>query len=148
MQKRIPGTAQTVKDGAVYILRLRSPFPNMSFHSLRERIAAELRAHLGVLRANPSATFILAPRLLPDPNTTDPDVEAVARLRDLTLLQLANERLMEAEQLVEIVHSVGDGVGRLAVVSKLGTRNSATTALGIKYQANTEEVPEARPTLL
>jgi hypothetical protein len=120
----------------------------MSFHSLRERIAAELQAHLGVLRANPSATFILAPRLLPDPNTTDPDVEAVARLRDLTLLQLANERLMEAEQLVEIVHSVGDGAGRLAVVSKLGTRNSATTALGIKYQANTEEVPAARPTLL
>jgi hypothetical protein len=141
VQKRPLAALQMVKDAAVYILHLPSHSPGGPFHSLLARILAQLRAHLGVLRANASATLILAPRVLPEPGTADPDVEAMARLHDLSRLQLANEREMEMGELVEMVNSVHDGMGRLVVVNKLRSRKSATVALGVKYQAYTDGAP-------
>jgi hypothetical protein len=148
VQKRAPGALQTVKDAAVYILRLPAPSPEVPSHSLPAKILAELRAHLGVLRANTSVTLVLVPCLLPEPGTVDPDVEAMARLRDLSLLQLANEREMEMGELVEIVNSVHDSTGWLVVVNKLRSRNSATVALGVKYQAYADKHHEAEPTAI
>jgi hypothetical protein len=138
VQRRVPEALQTVKDAAVYILHLPPPSPEVPSHSLPARILAELRAHLGVLRANTSATLILAPRLLPEPGTVDPDVEAMARLRDLSRLQLANDREMEMGELVEMVNSVHDNMGWLVVVNKLRSRNSATVALGVKYSTRSK----------
>jgi hypothetical protein len=130
VQKRMPAAVQVVKDAAVYILRPTTPSP-----SLPAQILAELSAHLGVLRANALATVILAPPLLPEPGTVDPDVEAMARLRDLSRLQLTNECGLELGELIEMVNSVHDSRGRLVVVNKLRSRNSATVALGVKYEA-------------
>jgi hypothetical protein len=65
----------------------------------------------------------------------------MARLHDLSRLQLANEREMEMGELVEMVNSVHDGMGRLVVVNKLRSRKSATVALGVKYQAYTDGAP-------
>jgi hypothetical protein len=95
-----------------------------------------VRAHFSVLAANSRATLILtAGLLLPKPGTVDAKVEASVRLQDLSLLQLANDRLMEEDELVELVHSVKDGVGRLVVVKRLHLPHTTTVALGVKYQA-------------
>ena len=143
VQKRMPAAIQVVKDAAVYILRLTSPS-----HSLPALILAELHAHIGVLRANALATLILTPRLLPEPGTVDPHVEAMARLRDLSHLQLTNEPGMELGDLIEAVNSVHDSKGRLVVVNKLRSRNSATVALGVKYQAYGDSLHTAEPIII
>ncbi|KXS96188.1 hypothetical protein AC578_2673 [Pseudocercospora eumusae] len=131
LQERMPSAPQTVKDAAVYILRLPA-----TLRPSAAQILTELGAHLGALRANSSATLILAPPLLPEPGTLDPDSEARARVRDLARLQLTNETDLELSELIELVNSVHDSNGRFRVVSKLRTRDSAATAaLGIKYQA-------------
>ena len=149
VQKRVPGTPQTIKDAVVYIIRLPAPSAGMPSHASPAKILAELRAHLGVLRANrTSVTLILAPRVLPEPGTVDPDVEAVARLRDLSQLQLANEHEMEMGELVEMVNSVHDNMGCLVVANKLRSRNSTTVALGIKYRAYADKHLEAEPTVI
>ena len=132
VQKRMPAAVQVVKDAAVYILRLTTPSPPA-------QILAELSAHLGVLRANALATLILAPPLLPEPGTVDLDVEAMARLRDLSRLQLTNECGLELDELIEMINSVHDSRGRLVVVNKLRSRNSATMALGVRYQAYADD---------
>lgn len=150
VQKRAPGTPQTVNDAAVYILHLPSPSPSVPSHSLSARIIAELRAHLGVLRASSRATLILMPRLLPEPGTVDLNVEAIARLRDLSLLQLANEREIEISELLDMLNSVRDDMGRLVVSNKLHSCNNATVALGVKYQTYVDhrhELPPA-PTII
>jgi hypothetical protein len=80
---RVMGTRQTNPDAAVYILHL----PSSS-----RAILAELQVHLSVLRATSSIMLILTARLLPEAGSMpDPEIEAMARSRDLTLLQLANE---------------------------------------------------------
>ena len=147
VQQRAPEALQPVKDAAVYILHLPAPSPVVPSYSLPARILAELRAHLGVLRANnTSINLILESRLLPEPGTVEPDVEAMARLRDLSRLQLSNEREMEMGELVEIVNSVQDSIGRLVVINKLRSRHSAMVALGVKYQAYADRSHEAEPT--
>ena len=133
VQKRARGSPQSVK-AACYILGPRVPGPGAASNILRQRIVSELRAHLSVLRQNPSATLILAPRVQPESGAVEADVEVEACLRDLSLLQLSNEREMEMSELLEAINSVHDSMGRLVVVNKLVSRNSATIALDIKYQ--------------
>lgn len=129
VQRRMPATLQTVTDAAVYILRLTTPSL-----SLRAQILAELNAHLGVLRANALANLILAPPLLPEAGTVEPDVEAMARSRDLSRVQLTNEGELEVDELSEMVNSVCDGRGRLVVANKLRSRLGATVAVAVKYE--------------
>ena len=143
VQRRMSAAVQVVKDAAVYILRLTAPTS-----SLPTQILTELRAHLGVLRANASATLILAPPLLPEPGTVDLDVEAMARLRDLSHLQLTNEGGLELGELMEMVNSVHDSRGRLVVANKLRSRNSATVALGVKYEAYADASQMAEPAVI
>ena len=134
-QERMSGTLQIVHDAAVYILHVPSPSPGLTSHSLAARITAELRAHIDVLRANSSATLVLTARLLPESGTVGLDVEAMARLRDLSLLQLANEREIEMSELMDMLDSVSDSMGRLVLVNKFRSGNSATVALRVRYQA-------------
>ena len=146
VQKWVSGAQQCVKDAAVYILRLPPPFSGVSSPSIPTTFLAELHAHLNVLRANrTSVMLILAPCLLPEPGTVDPDIEATARLRDLSRLQLANEYEMEMGELVELVSSVNDGVGGLLVINKCRSRNTATVALSIKYQGYGDRHHRAGP---
>ena len=134
VQKRTLAAPQVIKDAAVYILRLPSTSVGSQYHSLRTRIVAELRAHLDVLRANPSATLVFLPRLLPEPGTVDPGVEAIARVRDLSRMQFAKECELESKDMTDIVNGVCDSVGHLVIVNRLCSRNSVIVALGIKYQ--------------
>jgi hypothetical protein len=132
VQIRELGGPQRVRDAAIYVLNL-GPLPHAV---LSTSVLAEVRAHFSVLAANSRATLILAAGLLlPKPGTADAKVEASVRLQDLSLLQLANDRLMEEDELVELVHSVKDGVGRLVVVNRLHLPHTTTVALGVKYQA-------------
>ena len=133
VQKRTHTVVQQVKDAAVYILRLNSPS-----HSFPTQIRAELKAHLGVLSGNTSATLILAPRLLPEPKTVDPHQEAMARLRDLSRQQLTNECDLELSEASEIVQSVHDSRGGLVVVNKLRSRNSPAIALEVRYKGSSK----------
>jgi hypothetical protein len=144
VQQRAPGTLQCVHDAAIYILRLPSPSPGVPAHSLPARIIAELRAHIGVLRASSCATLVLTARLLPEPGTVDQDVEAIARLRDLSLFQLANEREIEMLELMDMLNSVRDSVGRLVLVNKLRSCNNVTVAFEVRYQAYADR-HELRP---
>ncbi|KAL2864650.1 uncharacterized protein BJX67DRAFT_373656 [Aspergillus lucknowensis] len=117
IQQRTPTTPQPVPDAALYILHLPSPSPTTPFSSLAARIIAELRAHLDVLRSNPTATLILTPRLLPDPAAVTPEVEVTARLRDLSLLQLSNEREIDLAEWMSLLNSVSDSMGRLPIMA-------------------------------
>ncbi|KAF2133645.1 hypothetical protein P153DRAFT_281824 [Dothidotthia symphoricarpi CBS 119687] len=134
VHKRANGTQQTIKDAAVYLIRLSTP----TLTPIRTRILSELQAHLRVLEANKSALLVLTPRLLPEPSAVDVHVESMARLRDLSLLQLANDGDLTMQELMDLVDSVHDCNGRLVVVKKLSSRNIATVALGIRYQTNTD----------
>jgi hypothetical protein len=110
--------------------------------SSASHIISELRAHLAILRGNSSARLVLAPCLLPEPGTVEADVEAMARLRDLTMMQLANDREMDAAELMELISNVHDNMGRLVVVNKLQSRSSSTVALEIKYRSYADGYPQ------
>ncbi|KAL2830745.1 hypothetical protein BDW59DRAFT_158193 [Aspergillus cavernicola] len=134
IQQRTPTTPQLIPDASIYILHLPSPSPTTPFISLAARTIAELRAHLDVLRSNPTATLILTPRLLPDRASVNVDVEATVRLRDLTLLQLANEREIDLTEMLNMLNSVSDSMGRLVVVNKIRSKESVVVLLELRYQ--------------
>jgi len=123
---RAPGVRQPVLGAAVYILHLSGP----------ERvILSELHAHLAPLRAGNGIMLIPTPRLLPERGSlADPEAEAVARSRDLTLRQLLNEGEMEMSDLLEKINTVQDAMGKLVVVKKLRSRNNLVAALVVSYQ--------------
>jgi hypothetical protein len=135
IQHRTLTAPQPILDASIYILHLPQPSPVTTLAALTPLIATELRVHLDVLRANPTATLILTPRLLPEPASVDRDVEATARLRDLALLQLANEREIVLEDWMAILNSVSDNMGRLVVVNKTRSRESVVVLLEVRYQA-------------
>ena len=135
IQKRVQATLQSVESAAVYVLRLPSPSPTAPPRSLPPQITAELRAHLGVLRASTTSRLILTARLIPETGNVDAEVAAMARLRDLSLLQLANDHELDMLEFMEMLNGVGDGVGRLVLVKKLCAWNNATVAFEIRYQA-------------
>ncbi len=145
VQQRTPSTPQSVYDAAVYILRLPSPSTGVPSNSLPAHIVAELKAHIGVLRASRAATLVLVACLLPEPGTVNPSVEAKARVRDLSLLQLANEREIEILELMEMLKSVRDSTGRLVLVNKHRSRDNAMVAFEVRYQTyvDRQELPTA-----
>ncbi|KAI0434443.1 hypothetical protein F5Y09DRAFT_328316 [Xylaria sp. FL1042] len=136
IQKRAPGSPQAVRDAMVYMFRL--PTDELGLFSCPEAssslILPELWAHMGILKANRAATFVLVAQLLPEPGSVDSDVEEAAHLRDLWKTQLMNGHEMKVDELTEMISSVKDGLGELVVVNKLQPRSSATVAFEIKYQ--------------
>ncbi|KAJ3477153.1 hypothetical protein NLG97_g8912 [Lecanicillium saksenae] len=132
VQERMPMAVQSVKDAAVYIVRLEAAASAQILH--------ELRAHLGILQGNPAATLILALPLLPEPGTVTPAAEARARLHDLCRLQLLREELaLDVDDLPSLVQTVRDIYGSLVVASTLRCSQSAAVAFGIKYRRFTEQ---------
>jgi hypothetical protein len=142
VKTRMPGSAQTIEDAAVYILQL--PHSSQALlrsdgqQALDSHLQAELRAHIGVLRSNPSTTLILTPRLLPEPGALDPDVEAHARLRDISRLQLRDERDWDLNEFMNALNKIQDNTGRLIVVNQLSLPRTTMMALGVKYQSHTD----------
>ena len=95
---------QSVTDAAVYIIHVPAASSGLT-------IKAELDDYLGVLRGCGGILLVLTTRLLPEPGTLfNPEVEAVARARDLSMLQLANESEIEMSELLSIINTVGDSL--------------------------------------
>ena len=135
VQHRVPGSPQTVKDAAIYIMNLPSLAAAIAGDLFRNRIQTELRAHAEILRVNTSATLILLPDLLSDnAGTGDGDAKATAYLSDLSLWQMTNGWGMDLVDLMDLVNGMQDGMGRLVVSDKLRLGNGTTVALHIKYQ--------------
>jgi hypothetical protein len=139
LQQRMPGTPQPVEDAAVYIINFPLPEPGATWTSLMAEIDSELRAHLVALQKRPETTLVLTAPALPERGTTHADPDLGSRLRDLSLMQLANEREHEMLEVVNLLNGMGDGEGRLVLVNKVrsGGRHGAV-ALEIKYQAYPE----------
>lgn len=134
---RSAGMPQHVKDAAVYILHLptASPRPPPG-GSPAVLIKAELQSYLDLLRTNGSVMLVLTTRLLPEPGSRcGPEVEAVARARDLCMLQLTNEGEVELTEVLGMIEAVRDNVGKLVVTSQLRSHNNLTAALVVKHQA-------------
>ncbi|KAL3439216.1 histidine phosphatase superfamily [Aspergillus tetrazonus] len=146
IQHRPPTAPQTITSANLYILNLPSPSPTIPFASLATHIVAELRSHLDILRSNPSATLILTPRPLPEPSAVHSEVEASARLRDLTLMQLANEREIELAEWINLLSSVSDSMGRLlGVVAAAASDQTARVWAVYAYTINGETIPRVFP---
>lgn len=134
---RSAGMPQHVKDAAVYILHLPTAFPRPSpGGSAAMLIKSELQSYLDLLRSNGGVMLVLTTRLLPEPGSPcGPEIEAVARARDLCMLQLANEGEMELTEMLGVIEAVRDNVGKLVVTSQLRSHNNLIVALVVKHQA-------------
>lgn len=73
--------------------------------------------------------------VLPAPGTVDVDTEAAARLRDLSLLQLANGRQAEMVEMMDVLNGVRDGSGGLVLSSEIRSPSSSLVAFEVRYQA-------------
>ena len=133
---RVQGSRQTITDAAVYILHLPSASALSSSASvLASALLCELQVNLGALHASRGVLLIITARLLPKPGSiADPDIEAMARSRDLSLRQLTNKGEIEMEELLGMIDTVRDSVGKLAVTSKLRYRDDIVVALVVEYQ--------------
>jgi hypothetical protein len=140
VQTRVSGTAQVIRDAAVYILHIPSAYSRVAAEtqSLSEWVLTELRSHFDVLRDNSRSTLIIsAPAMLPEPGSVDLETEIAARLRSLSAYQLINEREMELRDLIGLIDGIKDDVGGLAVINRLQSRRNVTAALCVKYQRST-----------
>ncbi|KAL2289811.1 hypothetical protein FJTKL_01123 [Diaporthe vaccinii] len=135
---RSAGMPQHVKDAAVYILHLPAARPRPSpGGSPATLVKAELQSYLDLLRTNGSVMLVLTTRLLPEPGSLcGPEVEAVARARDLCMFQLTNEGELELADVLGMIEAVRDNVGRLVVTSQLRSHNNLIVALVVKHQAS------------
>ncbi|KAK7698687.1 hypothetical protein SLS64_012298 [Diaporthe eres] len=135
---RSAGMPQHVKDAAVYILHLPAARPRPSpGGSPATLIKAELQSYLDLLRTNGSVMLVLTTRLLPEPGSLcGPEVEAVARARDLCMLQLTNEGELELAEVLCMIEAVRDNAGKLVVTSQLRSHNNLIVALVVKHQAS------------
>ncbi|KAJ0120550.1 hypothetical protein J7T55_015279 [Diaporthe amygdali] len=100
LQTRSPGSLQTVKGAAAYVLNMASCSTKSK---LRSWILTELEAHLAMLRSNDSVMVLVAPHLIPEAGSTQADVEAAARAHNLLLLQFANEQETEVTELISLI---------------------------------------------
>lgn len=134
LQKRFLTATQTVEGAAVYILHLPKLQPYQSISALPPHIKGYLLAHLGVLRASPTSRIILLIRPFAE-HDADPDIATMARLRDLSLSQLTNEYEVDMWEVVDMLATICDAIGRFVLVNKLRAHNGATVAFEIQYKA-------------
>nr|ACH72906.1 AflS [Aspergillus ochraceoroseus] len=139
VQSRAPATAQTVVGAALYIMRLPSPSPLLSWTTVRNQVMLELRAHLQVLRAQPTSRLLLTALVLPLPGAVDRGTEAMVRLRDLSLLQLSNDRQPSKPEIIELLATARDSGGGLVLSNEIRSPSSAVIILEVRYQAYEEK---------
>lgn len=145
VQHRPYGTGQTVLNGAVYLLLFPATSPLLPRPELCSRILAELQLHLAIL-ANSQARLILMVRnirqipaeetcLTKDMNL---ELEARARLRDLSRWQLDNDRDMDINELLQLIDQVWDSMGSLKVVDLKSSQDGSAVSLELQYQTFVE----------
>ncbi|KAK4234866.1 hypothetical protein C8A03DRAFT_46877 [Achaetomium macrosporum] len=135
LQKRVAGTTQFMRSAAVYILHLPSPSPSLPWSAVSAHAVSELTAHLDVLRANPGSRLVLTAMVLPPQGTVDAEIEASARVRDLSLLQLANGRHAEKSEVMDLLGTIRDSAGGFVLTDEIRSATSAFVAWEIRYQA-------------
>lgn len=139
VERRLAGALQSTHGAAIYALAVPSPSPVVARPLLQPRIQAELEAHIGVLSSNPNSRMVLTARSLSPPGMNDLQAAAKARLHDLSLLQLSNDRELETSEMRSLVQSVGNSEGRLVVVNELRSPNSAAVAFEVRWQTQPSE---------
>lgn len=138
VQTRPAAASQTVLGAAIYILRIPSPSPVLSWATIRSQTLLELQAHLQVLRTQSSSRLILTVFVMPPPGKVDQGTEAMVRVREISLLQLANERLPSKTEITDLLTSVRDSAGGLVLSREIYAPASAATGLEVKYQLSNE----------
>ncbi|RMJ28738.1 hypothetical protein PHISP_00383 [Aspergillus sp. HF37] len=136
VQPRTAAVPQTVLGSAVYILRLASLSPQLPWATIRSQTMLELRAHLHALRAQPASRLLLTALVLPRPGDVDHWTDAMVRLRDLSLLQLSNDRQPSKPEIVDLVTSVRDSAGSLVLSNETHAPRNAVLALEVRYEAD------------
>ncbi|KAH8698803.1 hypothetical protein BGW36DRAFT_293914 [Talaromyces proteolyticus] len=135
VQHRVPGTPQHIQDAAVYILNFPLPMLGVSSTSLATQIKAELNAHLNAIRVNHSAIMVLTAPVSLEPGLGSTEAATLARVRDLSLSQLGNERELEMSEVLNLLNGVSDSEGRIVLVNIVRpVSNSGAIALEVKYQ--------------
>ncbi|KAK8050752.1 hypothetical protein PG994_012482, partial [Apiospora phragmitis] len=130
MQSRAAGAPQVITSAVAYILNLESC---SSQAGARDWLLTELKAHLAALRNSGSALILAGPRLIPEAGSVHPDIEATARVRDLLLLQLANEQELGVAEITGLIESVKDNQGGLVTVHTEQQFDGRIVALMVKY---------------
>lgn len=145
VQNRPYGIGQTVLHGGMYLLLFPATSPLLPRPELCSHILAELQLHSKIL-ANSQARLILVVRnvrripaeetcLTKDMNL---ELEARARLRDLTRWQLDNDRDMDINELLQVVDQVWDSMGGLKVVDLKSSQDGSAVSLELQYQSFAE----------
>jgi hypothetical protein len=105
---------------------------------MRSQTVLELQAHLPALRSQPSSRLILTALVLPPPGAVDQGAEATVRLRDISLLQLSNERQPCKAEILELITAIRDSTGGLALIREIHASNSAAIAVEVRYQLSND----------
>lgn len=83
--------------------------------------------------------MVLTVPSLSERGTVSTEAAVQTRIRDLSLMQLANERELEMSELMNLLNGVSDSEGRLVLVNKVRSAgNNGAVALEVKYQAYTD----------
>ncbi|KAK2594655.1 hypothetical protein QQS21_007631 [Conoideocrella luteorostrata] len=129
---------QPITDASVYILHLPLSYDTpASVNGFLAAGKAELEKYLDILRVSGAHMLVLTTRLLPEPGRmSNPEVEAVPRIRDLSMLQLANGSEMEMTDVLNMINSASDGAGRLVVTSQLRSKDGMVAALTTQFKAH------------
>ncbi|KAF4553274.1 Hypothetical protein D9617_7g030010 [Elsinoe fawcettii] len=138
IQQRPSGSIQSLTGADVYLMRLPPPSPLLPRTTVIERASTELLIHLPILRMNLSSRIILTCRILPSPGSLELDAEINERLRDLSLMHLANERELESHDVLSLIAGCRDGAGGLMVVSQYRVASSPVIAMEVRYAGNPE----------
>ncbi|OJI99524.1 hypothetical protein ASPVEDRAFT_81137 [Aspergillus versicolor CBS 583.65] len=138
VQTRPAAASQTVLGAAIYILRIPSPSSALSWATIRSQTILELQAHLQVLRAQSSSRLILTVLVIPPPGAVDQGTEAMVRVREMSLLQLTNERLPSKTEIIDLLTAIRDSAGGLVLTREIYAPASAATGLEVKYQVANE----------
>ncbi|CAK1361635.1 hypothetical protein CB0940_03009 [Cercospora beticola] len=146
IQPRAMGAVQTIGSASVYILRCPALSPVLDWKTWQQRVHAELRAHINVLRTNAACRLLLVARALPSQaDMPNADVEGCARLRDLSLLQLSNSSELDRGTLRAFIHSLRQGSGgSLLLVQEYRSPASPFVAFEMRYEAPTAADVERR----
>jgi len=146
VQPRSPGVPQTVEGAAVYLIHVPHPAFFMGQElSMRQMVAAELGAHIGVLASKPRSRLVIAGQGLllgldgAEGVAAEPGESSTSRVAsalNLTLLQLgAGPGSLAPGELADLISSVQHRAGRLVVVDQQQNAQGATIALLVAFEA-------------
>lgn len=134
VQYRTDGEPQTVQGAAVYLYYIPPLCVARNVEQVLAELDAELRSHYSVLRGCPNATMVVVMHLLPEPGVLSGHMEANLRTLDILLHQLTNQRLLEEQDVLNVLGQIRDSTGRLVLVKKSIDRHRPVTVLQIKAE--------------